>query len=1298
MEHVLLLTIHHIAFDEGSFGVLLHELATLYRHSVEPGAQVPALPALPIQYADFAVWEQGHLQGQVLTALLDYWKGHLAGAPAVLDLPTDRPRPPLQTFNGGKHSFTLPATHMAQLQALGRREGATIFMILLAALKVLLGRYSGQDHIIVGVPFNSRMRTELENLIGLFFNTLPLHTDLSGNPTFRALLGRVREHVLEAHAHRELPFEKLIESLKLKRTLSHTALYQVLFDYHLPGSQHATFPDLTFQHWETDTVIAKFDLNLVIDETEHGLAGVFVYNADLFEARTIARMAEHFQILLDAIVAAPDQPIASLRLISPAEYAELIVERNATQAAYPTDRCYHQFVEAQARRTPDAIAVRLGDQYLTYAALDRRANQLAHALRELGAGPEVRVAICLERSLEIVIGLLGILKAGAAFVPLDPSFPPERMGFILSDAQAIVLITQQSIYDVRFAMHDRGEVAAVITDRTFKIVNLDRDWPTISRMPSTPPASGVTADNLMYLIYTSGSTGRPKGVLIPHRGLVNYLVWCLEPYTVAAGHGGPVHASIAADAIFPSLFAPLMVGTTVTILPEKRPLDALADMLCTQGDFSLIKITPSQLEVLTHHLPPIDARGWVRTLVVGAEEVRGEVLAWWRKHAPDTIMLNEYGPTETVVGCSIYQVPPDRFQVGTVPLGLPIANIQFYVLDSDLQPVPIGVAGELYIGGDGVAWGYHNRPDLTAERFIPNPFAPTDDRRPTTDSRDTVTRRQGDKVMESSEAITPSPLHPFTLSGQSESGGQSSVVGGRLYKTGDLVRVLDDRAGNVVFLGRIDDQIKIRGYRVELGEVATVILEHPGVGEAVVLAREDVMGEKRLIAYIVPTTEDGRWKSEDGRPEAAETPSSILHPPSSILTELRAFLAARLPDYMIPAAFVMLEALPLAPHGKLDRQALPVPNLGSSEHMDIVAPRTPLERQLVDIWESVMNTSPIGVTDSFFELGGHSLLAVRLLKRIEDVLGKHLPLATLFQNPTIADQARALGEQSDSAPQSPLVAIQPAGSQLPLFCIHPVGGNVVGYFPLAHYLGQDQPIYGLQAPELAETEGDHSSIEEMATQYIAAIRAIQPAGPYALLGWSFGGIVAFEMAQQLYGSGQRVGLLGLIDSHPPDNLGSDAITDAAILAQIAIEHALQNGASLPIDIVKLQQLEPTEQLSYVVEQIKLVGLDFNTDSNWLRGFLRGFRIRTQALARYRPQHYPGQITLFKKTGEDAEVLRIQALVKRPQEFDSPTNGWERFSAQPIIVRRVPGYHSTVLTEPNIRLFAEQLRESLRNAT
>ncbi|MEA2175560.1 MAG: hypothetical protein QOD00_3152, partial [Blastocatellia bacterium] len=792
VEHLLLLTIHHIASDGWSMGVLVREMMAMYEAFSQ--GQRSTLPGLLIQYADFAFWQREWFQGEILEGQLNYWKQQLGGSLPVLELPSDRPRLPMQTFRGAVQPLLIPKPLTDALRQLGQQESVTLFMTLLAAFKVLLYRYTGETDILIGSSIANRNRIEIEDLIGFFVNMVVLRTDLSGDPTLRELLGRVKEVALGAYAHQDLPFEQLVEELKPARDMSHAPLFQVAFVL-----QNAPMPALEISGLrmglvEIDSGTSKFDMTLSLEETEQGLKGLLEYNTDLFDATTISRFISHYQTLLQSVVNGPTARLSELSLLTGEERQQLLFERNQTRADYSTPSFVHQMFEAQVERTPHAVAASFietngSSSSLTYAELNARANRLAHYLRGLGVGPETLVGICVERSLEMLTGVLAILKAGGAYLPLDPSYPQERLNFMLEDARARVLLTLQHLDRVRPANNAR-------------VLCLDAEREAIASESEENLWTSITGDNLAYVIYTSGSTGRPKGVMIPHRGLTNYLNWCLRSYPLAEGQGAPVHSSLSFDLTITSLFPPLMVGKKVLLLEEEDGGEALSAALRESPGFGLVKITPEHLRMLGQLMNEADAGGAARAFIIGGEALNADHLSFWRQHAPRTRLINEYGPTETAVGCCTYEVTAEDKFNRSVPIGRPIANAQMYILDGRLEPVPLNVAGELYIGGAGLSRGYLNRPELTAESFIPNPFC------------------------------------------------DASTAGARLYKTGDVARLLPD--GNVEFLGRADYQAKVRGYRIEPGEIESVLSEHPDVLESLVLIREETPVDKRVVAYVVP--------------------------------------------------------------------------------------------------------------------------------------------------------------------------------------------------------------------------------------------------------------------------------------------------------------------------------------------------------------------------------------------------------------------------------------------------------------
>jgi amino acid adenylation domain-containing protein/natural product biosynthesis luciferase-like monooxygenase protein len=934
-EHVVVVVMHHIVSDGWwSLGVLIREVGALYAANVE-GRPSP-LAELSIQYADYALWQREWLQGEVLARQVGYWKDRLRGAPAALDLPSDRARPAVQSFRGAAHGFALSKELSAALAEVARSEGATPFMVLLAAFQILLSRWSGQSNIVVGTPTAGRTHRETEGLIGFFVNMLALRTDLSGEPSFRELLGRVKEVALGAYAHQDLPFEKLVEELQPVRDLSRQPIFQVLLALQNVPQETLELPGLKLSRVPGEDVTAKFDLSLYLQETDQGLRGHFEYATDLFESSTIERLAGHFETLLEGIVSDADSAISALPLLGEAERHRLLREWNATAADYPADQCLHELFAEQARRTPEAVAVVFEDQELTYGELDRRSNQLAHHLRDLGVGPEVVVGLYVERSLEMVIGLLGILKAGGAYLPLDPSYPAERLTYMLEDARSPVLVTQAGLEDVlpRQASH---------------VVRLGGDSEELSATPTTVPISGIGANNLAYVIYTSGSTGWPKGVMVSHGSVVNFLSSMADAPGLESSDTLAAVTALSFDIAGLEIYLPLLRGARLAVMPRTAVLDGrqLQQQLAAVGA-RVLQATPAMWRMLRE-------AGWevegVKVLC-GGEALPVDLAQWLT--AGSGHVWNLYGPTETTIWSAASRLEGG----GRVTIGGPIGNTQIYVLDARLQAVPIGVCGELYVGGLGLGRGYLRRFGLTAERFVPSPFG----------------------------------------------------SGERLYRTGDVARWRAD--GNLEFLGRCDHQVKIRGYRIELGEIAATLLQSPGVRQAVVVAREDEPGNKWLVAYIV------------GEGTALET------------SELRAHLKNRLPEYMVPAVFVALAAMPLTPNGKVDYKALPAPEGRPQGLVEYVAPRTPSEEMLAGMWAEVLGLERVGVHDNFFELGGHSLLATRVIARARKTFEVELPLRVLFEAPTIdalAEEILRRKVATGVAPLAEVVSIVPdkAGAGLP---------------------------------------------------------------------------------------------------------------------------------------------------------------------------------------------------------------------------------------------------------------------------
>ncbi|HSU12937.1 amino acid adenylation domain-containing protein [Longimicrobium sp.] len=1197
-EHVLLLCMHHMVSDGWSMRVLYRELWTLY-DAFRAGRPSP-LPELPVQYADWALWQRDEPQRRAEARHLDYWRRQLAGAPELLELPADHPRPPTPSLGGGTVPVFAPPAVLERLREVGRAEGATLFMVVLAAFKVLLARYSGSEDVVVGTPVAGRTRGEVEGLIGLFVNEIVLRTALNGDPTFRELVGRVRETVLGAQEHQEVPFDRVVSELRPQRSLSHATLFQVIFQLDNAGEGPAG-RGLAVDEIHVERGTTKVDLTLGLDAHAGGLTGALDYSTDLFERGTARRMVEHLERLLEQVAAGPDRRISRLALIGRPERAR-VLGWNRTTARYPADRCIHQLFEAQAARTPDAVAVTFGDERLTYRELDGRANRLAHHLASLGAGPEVRVGLCLERGPELMTAIFGVMKAGGAYVPLDPAHPAERQRYMLEDSGIAVLLTQERL---------RARVPAL---DGVPVVAVDAEWAAIAAAGdgARAPETGVTSENLAYVIYTSGSTGRPKGVAMHHRGVCNYIHWGVRAYGAEQGDGAPVFTSMAVDLTVTNLL-PLFAGRPVHLLPEDSPVEALARTLRARPGFGLIKITPIHLGLLNTMIAPEDAPGAAHTLVVGADFLSAEPTLFWQEHAPGVRLMNEYGPTETVVGCSAYVLPQGKHRDGPVPVGRAIQNLTFYVLDRWMEPVPVGLPGELYIGGAGVARGYLGRPGLSAEKFVPDPFA---------------------------------------------------GAGARMYRTGDRARWQAD--GNLLILGRTDNQVKLRGYRVELGEVEAVLRRRPGVRDCMVAVREDRPGDRRLAAYVV---------ADAGAVDAAE---------------LRDALRRTLPEYMVPDAFVVLDAFPQTPTGKIDRKALPAPGWAHSAGEDD-EPRDFVEAQLIQVWEELLGVE-VGATQNFFDLGGNSLLALRLFAQVNRRMRCDLPVATLFAGATVRRMAAAIQEQrkDDASPPSPVVALQPNGALPPLFCVHPADRNVMAYLGLVRHLGADQPVYGLR------DLGDDLSrpLAQIAAEHVAAVRAVQPAGPYHLAGWSFGGFLAYEMAVQLRRAGEEVAFVGLLDTRAPRFAVTRAAADRDLVAALAGDVAAQMRRPFTLAPGALEGLGLEEMLRVAADQLRAQeAAPAGFDAAALGEQCHTIRARVHSRAGYAAAPFDGTLTLFRA---DTPAPDLEDVFAGEGDEVRRTLGWSLLAAG-IRVHPVPGAHVTIGTEPHVRVLARRMREALAHA-
>jgi aspartate racemase len=1089
------------------------------------------------------------------------------GLPSLLELPTDRPRHEQRELRRATESIVLSENLVDGLVSLAGREDASLFVIMLSAFKALLSRYSGQEDIVVGSAPSGRQQDGVE-LTGNLLRTVLLRSDLSGDPTFRELVSRVKRDS-------DISFREAIRNFSPDRPAN--SVFQILF-----LMQDAAVPALEVSSTSQDANGDGLnpELTCAVVPSEDGLTASFSYCPGLFDASTIVRMLDSFQVILEAIAKNPDARLSGLPLLGAAERYRILIEWNDTGADYPRDKCIHELVEARVEYTPNAVAVQQEHNQLTYRELNERANQLAHYLRRLGVGPDVPVGICLESSLTLTVALLGVLKAGGACLPLDPAYPKDRLKLMTQDAQIPVLLSTERLLPGL-------EVSGI------KTVCVDSSWELIAKESCVNPVNNITPDNLSYVIYTSGSTGKPKGVMLTHGSLVSYISAAVKLYGLKPSDRQLQFSSISFDIAIEEIYPIWVAGGTLVLRSSDFSI-AGSDFLkwIQHRKLSVLSMPTAYWHEMVHELSESSASlpDSLRLVSVGGEKAQLPVLAAWRKFAGTRVRwMNTYGPTETSVIATAYELPHSEPVPTVLPIGRPIDNTRVYLLDGKLQPVPLGVSGEIHIGGAGLGRGYLNRPGETAAKFIPDPF--------------------------------------------------SAEPHARLYKTGDLGRYRSN--GEIEFLGRRDSQTKIRGFRVEPGEIDNVLGAHASVREAVVIVQNEGLNGNRLVAHLVPAA--------GLRPSAAE---------------LRSWLKERLPDYMIPSEFVFLAELPLTPNGKVDRRALSAlpPNSASSENS--APPSDAVESQLVGMWEEVLGRRPIGIRENFFELGGHSLVAVRLMRRIEQGFNRKLPLATLFEAPTIEQLAVILRQDSWEPEFSLVVPIQPKGTRPPFFCVHGLGGAVLRFQELARHMAPDQPFYGIQPQGMDGGAPVLASVEEMATRYITEMRTFQREGPYYIGGYSFGGLVAFEMALQLVDEGHEIGFLGLIDTYP-------------------------GQAKSRTDLLStLLKLSLKQQATYVRQRAKRYrkGVRRRWDALFLPTSLKEVRSTlAQAELAYQPRLYPGKATWFR------------ASEKGLRGLGTPENDWSNWITGGVEVHEFEGDHGSILKEPMVAMLAGKLRWCMEKA-
>jgi amino acid adenylation domain-containing protein len=1177
--HLLLLSIHHIVCDGWSLNIFFSELFSSYGDFV--AGRDSTLVSSQLQYNDFAVWQRTLSDAGAFDAQKSYWIEQLKGAPSLLSLPTDRPRPSRASFRGETLPFTVEASLARRLRGLAHELGVTIHMLLLGAFAVLLARYSGVDDLVIGSPVANRQRPELESMMGLLVNVLALRIDLSENPSFAELMKRVRKVTLAAYENQDVPFDQVVQAVQPQRSPSYNPLFQVFFVLQNTPHSRPQVDSLQIIDIGAPTNSAKFDLSLSVTETDDALHAHFEFSQDLFECATIERMAENFQTLLASVTEAATHSVGTLELLTTKERVE--IERRWQSLEAPTSVAANvvERVGSIARRTPNALAVVDRERTLTYGELDEQTTHLAHLLLRHGIRPECLVGIAMPRSLDAILAILAVLKAGGAYLPLEADHPPARLKILLETSKPMILLTLKSI-------------KSFLPQLDVPVLFIDEIEETASALASLAP---VTPNTLAYVMYTSGSTGDPKGVCIQHSALSNYVTSILDTLRLEPSMRCALIQPLTVDASLTTLWGCLCSGAALHIVPSITGLDphALLEYLRSQR-IDYLKLTPSHLSALWPEGPP---RLPLRRLVLGGEPAPWEWVQRIRVSLPDCEIFNQYGPTEATIGALTYCVSaedePLHFSV--TPLKNRTRNSEIHILDVHGHPVPIGVAGELYIGGEGLARGYLGRNDLTKQRFAPHPAA----------------------------------------------------SGRRLYQTGDVARIRS--SGHLEYLGRSDDEFKIRGFRVSPAEVRATLMRSSGVRDAIVVGRKLGTTEPVLIAYCV-----ARPKHE------------------LCANALRAHATNFLPPAMVPSHVVVLDELPRTKQGKVDVAALPVPRQDAmgSFSKGRVEPLDFIDLCLMRIWEAVLSADLICVSDDFFELGGNSLLAVRVMGRIQEELGTDLSTALLFQCPTI-EQLGAAIRHSDSRPKEQTLVELRSGFRCPaLFLLPGIGGNVLCFRDLVRHAGGDQAIFALQAREFDRP----ASVEEMATTYLAAVRRVQPNGPYYLAGHSFGGKVAFEMSLQLQSASEEVALLAILDGYPPEPASYAKSHDdrLRLLENLAREHRVRWDG----DAARSLDLEA--QIDDLASEFQRSGLlPLGDGTSYLRRLLRAVAHR-QSLV-YQPcQTYLGPMTLF---------LAADAI-------HGPAMGWQRHTALPVRTLAVSGGHHSMLREPYVQELARMLQDCMKD--
>ena len=1197
-EWTLLINIHHSICDEWSVKILAEELGQIYTALKEQ--KTPILNQLQLTFGEYAAVQNTWLEGDECKKQLDVWIRELKGAPELLQLPLDFQRPRIQTYDGDEVQFSIDPETTEHLQLLSKQLDGSLFITLFSIFNTLISRYASQEEFLIGVPFSGRIYEEQDWLVGMQVNNYPLRITPLDNMTFPEMFDMCKAKFNLALENQLLPIDQLIEELKVARTPNISPLFQVIFNMPDIFDEEISLGDSKLELADRRRNISKVDLSLHIYTIRGSLNCVLEYNTNLFKRSRIERMAGHFLQLVTNLIQNPGQKIRKIPILTEREKEIILEEWNATTVEFPGEKCIHELFEEQVLKTPDIIAIRDEQKAVSYTELNKKANQLARYLHDSGAVEGSLVSICMERSTDILVALLAVLKAGCTYIPLDPIYPKDRLALILEDGNPALMITEKKLLE---------SLPQTETKNIFI-----EEYDSYIRYSDENTSFSVTPHTIAYLIYTSGSTGKPKGVQLEHYSFVNFICSMAKQPGITSDDIILAVTTISFDIAGLEMFLPILNGASIFVASQETSMNP--DLLIQRIEDS--KATILQATPVTFRM--LNSAEWV-----GSKRLRilcgGEAMP--KELAYDLInkcgeLWNMYGPTETTVWSTVEKVEIDENdKIGYINLGKPIDNTFIYVLNTEFQPVPIGYPGELFIGGDGLARGYFNLPAMTQEKFIPDPF--------------------------------------------------SEQPGARMYRTGDLVQLTEN--GKLEFLNRVDSQVKIRGFRIELGEIESAISQFSTIKNNVVIVREDTPGDKRLVAYII-------------KGEAEEID----------IAELRVFLKTKIPDYMVPSAFVFIEHFPLTPNGKIDRKVLPSPvESVQQQAKSYIAPDTETEKKLAEIWSEVLKIKQIGTDEDFFEIGGHSMVAVTLMVKIEKQLGIRLPLAILFDNSTIHDMAHLIDQKSERVSWGSLVPIRSKGSKKPLYLVHGAGLNLLLYTTIVARLDADQPVFGLQAKGLDGEDEPLYSIEEIAAYYNSEILKIDNSGSYALAGFSMGGQLAYEMARQSLEAGQKVSFLGVFDTVSED-AASDyhipffkryALRVLRFFNQIfwILGTFLKKPANQKYEffMTKLNSLK--KKITRIDYKIKPDSVSVGKQSELPKYLHKVHRANYIALERYILPPYPGKLTLFK-------AMHQTFYMKDPNRY-----GWDEYVKEMEIID-IPGEHSTIFAPPNDELFAKALQKCL----